>query len=147
MIDERKLTKYMRITFCQLSKTIPTKVVVLDASVPGPKCKNWLVKPPSFPMKVIYPVKYIAENIKIVFGDDKKSAKPFDPLGPSVSLCPSCKRGSFCSSSRGAILMLVSIWTFVTCKVTFNFLQCKGINKNSYSTLRCQHIQQQMSLP
>ena len=116
MIDERKLTKYMRITFCQLSKTIPTKVVVLDAFVPGPKWRNWLVKPPSFPMKVIYPVKYIAENIKIVFGDDKKSAKPLD-FGPSCPSGPSGKRGS-----SGSIFILVSIWTFIPCKGTVNFL-------------------------
>ena len=80
MSEDKKLTKYIIITFCHVSKTIPTKVVVFDASVPGPKCKNWLVKPPSFPMKVKYPVKYIAENIKIVFGDDKKSAKPLGSL-------------------------------------------------------------------
>jgi len=114
MIDDKKLTKYMRITLCQLSKTIPTKVVVFDAFVPGPKWRNWLVKPPSLPMKVIYAVKYIAENIKIVFGDDKKSAKPFSFLGRRGSSCPSGK--------RGAIFILVSIGTLVAFQIIVNFL-------------------------
>jgi hypothetical protein len=53
IIDERKLTKYIKYTFGQVSNTMPTKVVVLDALVPGPKWRNCDEKPPSRAINVM----------------------------------------------------------------------------------------------
>jgi hypothetical protein len=69
-----KLTQYMSKTRCHVFRRIPIKVVVLLSSVPGPKCKNWLVKPPSLAINTIYKVKYTPETPRMVFGDDRKSA-------------------------------------------------------------------------
>jgi hypothetical protein len=74
MTADMKLTQYMSKMRFQVSRRIPIKVVVLLSFVPGPKCKNWLVNPPSLAINIIYKVKYTPDTPRIVFGDDRTSA-------------------------------------------------------------------------
>ena len=72
-MEERKLMKYMRMTFSQESRTIPRNVVVLLESVPGPKWRKLEENPPSTAINPTYPVKNMEETPRIVLGDERKS--------------------------------------------------------------------------